>query len=477
MARREKQKPSYEPAPVVPKEMLLRFQTIQEVMSGQLEVAEGARRLGMSRNHFQTLLHRAEKAVLESVTPKPAGRPATPAREVELRAELLRVQRENQALQMRSEAVEKLLGLASDWARGTIGARARRAKTAKTRTPSNDPEEPDGGLARAVWEEVCRQVSAGAMWVEAAQLIGLSVATLRRWGGRARLSLPLRQRPGPGARTLPTPEQRAQADDLVRTLDGQIGAAALSKGVAGLSRREAAKLKRQTLSRMEAERKASARRVVVSAPDVIRGFDPVFAEAAEGRRYLMPVSDAAVPKRTTVEVKERYDAEAVYEVLKKDIESHGPPLAYRMDRAKQHTHPKVMELLSSHRVLVLQGPPHYPQYYGQLERQNREHRAMLTAMGRVDTATMLERSREKIAAMDTRWPRRALGWRTAHEIWQNRSPLTEDREELHRDVQTIAEKLRQQNGGRGFPADMAERLAIEAALTKRGYLSRQGGRC
>jgi len=108
MARREKQKPSYEPAPVVPREMLLRFQTIQEVMSGQLEVAEGARRLGMSRNHFQTLLHRAEKAVLESVTPKPAGRPARPAREVELEAELLRVQRENQALQLRSEAVEIL---------------------------------------------------------------------------------------------------------------------------------------------------------------------------------------------------------------------------------------------------------------------------------------------------------------------------------------------------------------------------------
>jgi transposase len=476
MARKDK-KPSYEPAPVVPKQMLLRFQTIQEVMSGQLEVAEGARRLGMSRNHFQTLLHRAEKAVLESVSPKPAGRPARPAREVELEAELLRAQRENQALQLRSEAVEKLLGLASDWARGTIGARARRAKTAKTRTPSNDPEEPDGGHAKAVWEEVCRQVSAGAMWVEAAQLIGLSVATLRRWGRRARQSLPLRQRPGPGARTLPTPEQRAQADDLVRTLDGQIGAAALSKGVPGLSRREAAKLKRHTMSRMEAERKAATHRIIVRAPDIIRGFDPVFAEAVEGRRYLMPVADAAVPKRTTVELKERYDAETVYEVLKKDIDTHGPPLVYRMDRAKQHTHHKVMALLSEHRVLLLQGPPHYPQYYGQLERQNREHRAMLKAMGPVETRTMAVRSREKIEAMDARWPRRGLGWRTAQEIWQNRSPLTENRDELRRDVQRITEKLRRNHGGRGFPADMAERIAIEAALTKRGYLTREGGRC
>lgn len=26
-------------------------------------------------------------------------------------------------------------------------------------------------------------------------------------------------------------------------------------------------------------------------------------------------------------------------------------------------------------VLVLHGPPHHPRFYGQLERQNREHRA------------------------------------------------------------------------------------------------------
>jgi transposase len=475
MARKDKT-PSYEPAPVVPKQMLLRFQTIQDVMSGQLQVTEGAKRLGMSRNHFQTLLHRAEKAVLESVTPKAAGRPAQPAREVELQTELLRVQKENQALKTRSEAVERLLELAGDWARGKIGTRAHRARTAKTRTPSSDPEEPDGGLVRAVWEEACRQVSAGAMWSEAAQLVGRSLATLRRWTRRAQSSGPLKQRPGPGARTLPTPEQCAQADDLVRTLDGQIGAAALSKGVPGLSRREASKLKQQTLSQREAERKAAVCRVVVTVPDVIRGFDPVFAEAAEGRRYLMPVADAAVPKRTTVEVKERYDADAVYEVLKQDIEVNGPPLVYRMDRAKQHAHPKVMALLSEHRVLLLQGPAHYPQYYGQLERQNREHRAMLNAMGPVDTQTMALHSREKTRAMDTRWRRRALGWRTAQEVWQNRIPLTEDRELLRLDVQRFAEKLRCKNECRGFPADMAERLAIEAALTKRGYLSRKGGR-
>jgi hypothetical protein len=347
----------------------------------------------------------------------------------------------------------------------------------RTRTPRSDPEEPDGGVARAVWEEACRQVTRGAKWAEAAKLVGASVATLRRYKRKAESNSPLKQRPGPGARTLPSPEQRGLVDDLVRTLDGQIGAEALSKSVVGLSRRQAARLKRHTLTRMEAERKAAAHRVIVTVPDVIRGFDPVFAEAAEGRRYLMPVADAAVPKRTTVEVKERYDAEAVYEVLKKDIDVHGPPLVYRMDRAKQHGHPKVTALLSQHQVLLLQGPPYYPQYYGQLERQNREHRVMLDAMGPVETPVMQARSQEKISAMDCRWRRRALHWRTAQEIWQNRTPLTEDREALRHEVQTIAARLRTENVCRGFPADMAERIAIEAALTKRGYLTREGGRC
>ncbi len=206
MARKDKT-PSYEPAPVVPKQMLLRFQTIQDVMSGQLQVTEGAKRLGMSRNHFQTLLHRAEKAVLESVTPKAAGRPAQPhTGKSSCRRSYCGCKRRIKHSKTRSEAVERLLELAGDWARGKIGTRAHRARTAKTRTPSNDPEEPDGGLVRAVWAEACRQVSAGAMWADAAQLVGRGLAaTLRRWSRRAQSSGPLKQRPGPGGPTLLLP--------------------------------------------------------------------------------------------------------------------------------------------------------------------------------------------------------------------------------------------------------------------------------
>ncbi|HSS48267.1 MAG TPA: transposase family protein [Thermoanaerobaculia bacterium] len=476
MARRDNMPQSYEPAPQVPKEMLERFQTIQEVLAGALSMTEGARRLSMSRNHFQTLVHRAERAMLQAMTPKPAGRPATPAKEIELRKELTKLQRENEQLKARGDAVERLLDLAGDWARGRIGMRARRAKAQKAKAPSNDPEEPDGGIVKDLWMEACRQVSRGAKWHEAARMLGRSSSTLRRWKRRACCRCLLRQRPGPGSRGLPSLEQCSRAEDLVRALDGQIGAAALSKSVSGLSRRDASRLKHETLTRMEAERKAATAHIIVKQTDVIRGFDPVYAAAAEGRRYLMPVSDAAVPKRTTVDLKERYNAETVYDVLRKDIEKHGPPLVYRMDRARQHDHPRIRALLAEHRVLVLHGPPHYPCYYGQLERQNREHRALLRAMGPVPTEVMASRASAKIAAIDNLWPRRALGWRTSQQVWQTRPPLLVDRDELRREVQSMAERLQRKMRCRGFPADMAERLAIEAALTRRGLLSRTGGR-
>jgi hypothetical protein len=49
---------SYTPAPRVPSELLPRYKVMLEVLSGELTVSEGARRLGLSRNHFQTLMHR-----------------------------------------------------------------------------------------------------------------------------------------------------------------------------------------------------------------------------------------------------------------------------------------------------------------------------------------------------------------------------------------------------------------------------------
>ena len=45
---------SYTSMPVVPSEMLERYRIVMEVLSGAISVSEGARKTGLSRNHFQT---------------------------------------------------------------------------------------------------------------------------------------------------------------------------------------------------------------------------------------------------------------------------------------------------------------------------------------------------------------------------------------------------------------------------------------
>src|SRR5688572_16224265 len=96
-----KGKKSYTPAPQVAPELSQRLETVLEVMAGRCTVAEAARSLGMSRNHFQTILHRGLAGMVESIAPKPGGRPAKSPEVSELQAKLERLERENAHLQER----------------------------------------------------------------------------------------------------------------------------------------------------------------------------------------------------------------------------------------------------------------------------------------------------------------------------------------------------------------------------------------
>jgi hypothetical protein len=98
------------------------------VMAGTLTVSEGARRLGLSRNHFQSLLHRALGSVIEELGPKAGGRPPTPARERQLEVETGKLRLENERLQRRVETAERILGLASGMLRGRMDRGARRER-------------------------------------------------------------------------------------------------------------------------------------------------------------------------------------------------------------------------------------------------------------------------------------------------------------------------------------------------------------
>jgi hypothetical protein len=465
-------KASYVAIPAVPEALLQRLVVVVRVMSGLQSVSDGARTLGLSRNHFQTVLHRGLEGLIRGLEMKPAGRRARPAGQAALERELKRLTRQNARLEKRVAATEQLLTVASGLLHGRVRPRPSLRRTKASRDEGSEDPDP---ARRKVLAGVETMRALGVNAALAAAVAGVHPATVRRWRVRARNPAPVsRVRP---VRCVPT-EVVAQASTLVRSLRGQIGVEALRHAVPALTRRQAAWLKAEVLTRLERERKAGLVRVEVTQPGVLRAMDGVHYRAARGPLWALIAADGAVPYRTSVAVGRHYDAGLVARALAADLECHGAPIVYRLDRAKAHAAPQVRSVLARYEVLVLHGPPRCPRYYGQLERQNREHRAWDDALRGLDDDEAASCLQEMLEVVNERWPRRMLGWRTASQAWNARVPLDVDRRALCDEVNERATHIACSLAGRGQPADLAERLAIEQALEARGYLRRQrGGWC
>ena len=124
-------KKTYTPLPRIRPELAPRYEVVMAVISGSLTVSEGARRLGLSRNHFQSVLHRALGSLVEELEPRRGGRPPMPARERQLEVETGRLRVENERLARRVEMAERILGLASGMLQGRMERGARRERGAK----------------------------------------------------------------------------------------------------------------------------------------------------------------------------------------------------------------------------------------------------------------------------------------------------------------------------------------------------------
>src|SRR5262249_11422533 len=332
---------SYTAAPPVPPEQAERLALVVEVLAGKSTVSEAARRLGVSRNHFQTILHRGLEGLIAGIGPKTGGRPARATELLALEAELTRLRRENAQLQERAGTTDRLLEVASGLLHGRIRTSGRQAGAKKTKASpeGKKPEEPDGERRQVLQgAEQMRQLGLTAVTV--ARIAGRHEATLRRWKARAQRGEPLVRRRHV-AEAHPSEQAAAGAAKLVRSLHGLVGAESLRRSVAGLSRRQAARLKAQTLTLMEREPKAALTRITVTAADVVRGVDGMHLHAADGTLQALFIADAAVPYRTEVQTAKHYDAQLVAQALRFDIERHGAPLVYRLDRASAHDAPAV----------------------------------------------------------------------------------------------------------------------------------------
>jgi hypothetical protein len=461
--RRPDEPSSYQPQPEIPTELRQRFDVIRAVMGDRMTITRAAQELGIARVNMQTLVHRVEAAIVAALQPKTTGPTPKPTAQAELEAKVKQLTKENEKLNTQLQAADEMMMAAGEIIRSLRGlppesSRTSSPRSKRPRTQASD-EDPERATRRTVLSRVLTRLRT-TRDARHARMLGLDGKTLRRWLGRLIAGEPLRERRG-GKRRSGPPASESRVRELVETLHGLAGAASLAHSVDGVSRRRAAEIKAEVLTANERERKQASARVIVTRPGVIRGFDAM--HVSDGVALI--ASDSCVPYRTTSRHVPAYDARNVADVLDEDFENHGAPLVLREDRARCHTAEPVMSVLRKHAVLLLQGPPYLARYYGQHERQNREHRAWCAWDG--DRALVDQRGLDEMKnALNDLWRRPRLGWRTATQCWEERGPLEEDREALRIDVELRAQRLRENH----VVSDVAMRLAIEQALTVRGYL-------
>lgn len=460
----------YVKAPQPPESARPLYEAMMKVMSGAMTVTEAAASVGLSRLRFQTRMHRGLHGLMEALEDQRPGRKPTPEAEASLREEVQQLRQENAQLTRQVQASARMMGVASEWMRKGLQASSRRRKTKPTAEDAVS-ESDDDGPAKAL-DVVDGLRATGVRAPLASSAVGVSAPTTRRWLRRRREGVPLRRKRGPQRRAPAVAEVKSHVEAVLEQARHCVGAATLSR-MAGVSRRTAAVVKAEVLTHREAQRRQVSVRVT-TLPGVMRGFDAVDVNGVP----VLVSADAALPFRTSIEVAHRYDTESVAAAVARDFSQHGAPLVWRVDRWKAHVARSVLEVLQAHQTLVMHGPPHCPRFYGQLERQNREHRAWLDSIGPCSGGQLVSECESMREAFNELIPRRTLGWRTSGSLWRTRQELQIDRAQLAAEVEERKQRLMREKALRVAYPGLVERLAIEAALIARGLLRlTKGGWC
>lgn len=459
---------TYTPEPVVPQALMHRYQTLMLVLAGQVNKSEGARRLGLSRRHFQDLCHRLMALIIAFLLPKRGGRPRMSETERRLRAENRRLAKHNAKLSSMVEKQQVQIEVMGQAIRS-------RPRSHGPRGGRSDSEDNDVAQRRA---EAARQMLLrGVGMAIAALVIGVAACTLRRYLARARARSTLVRRRGPSPSAYPGAGLVRKVTALLEETRGRMGAVCLGRKTGG-SRRQCAMIKSSVLRARERERKDTALQVRVSEPGLMRSFDQLYVRMDGLRRVLLICADACVPYRTSISLVDRYDARNVASVIDSDIKRHGAPLFWRMDRAKSHLSRTVMDLLRRTKVIPLIGPPRHPGFYGQMERMNREHRDWLSRGPSLSSGNIDRETAEMRRVLNEVMIRPTLNYRTAADEWGDRVTPHVDRTQLREEVLDLAAGSYAELHDQKDALWLSWRRAIESKMTQMGMLTiRRGQWC
>ena len=454
-------KPSAEPSAVS------RLDVVMRVQRGELTMTAGAAELGLSREYFHDLYNRSIEAMLTELTPKSGGRPRKDETQSQQDEELTRLRKENEALQRRMSIQQEALGALVDLVKSQPARRREPRSSKSSTTTTNDTASEDDRASRL--ELTVSLCSRGLPQEQAAWCAGISRTTFLRWRSRRAMDAALVQQRGGRVACAPPAMAVACAEQRVRVTHGLIGAEGLARS-SGLSRRHAARVKAATCTAMERERKEAASRVAYTSPGVVRGFDAMYLSTLAGWRFALIGGDAAIPFRTSALFVDSYTSENVARALDEDFTRRGAPLVLRLDRHSTHRTDEVNEVLAKHQVLALHGPAHHPQFYGQLERQNRDHRAWLDTEV-IDPACGQDQLDEMCRCWNELIPCRRLQWCTPSEVWEQRPVLDVDRSAFADEVRRLSAAIANSLDERALQQGDDRRLGIQQALQLRGLLT------
>jgi len=458
-------KSTYVGKPDVPLDVMKRLQVFICVASNQITKKQAMKELGCSKPRLHTLIHRAEQALIDALTPSKGGRPAQSAELKALKQQTRQLQRQIQRLEREKEK----LRIQNEALRMSLKSRPRERSRRGGLVAREDDE-----MAQECLLASCQMHSVGLSMAVIALALCVGLSTLRRWSSRARNGERLVNPRGPAPRLAPGEILEAEVIEILDEQRGQTGAVVLSKTTGG-SRRACATVKADYLRNKERERKRTSLRVRISFAGLMRSFDQLFVHIDGIKRVVLVCADALVPFRTSITLVDAYDAENVARVIAADIARWGPPLIWRFDRAKSHLTKLVLDLLDGWGVLPLCGPPRYPGYYGQMERMNLEHRQWLR-LGPLLTAGNIAYELDWMrTVLNERVIRPILNYRTAAGVWEERSPPTIDRRQLKQEVYDLASGRYGELAGQRDAEQISWRWAMETAMTNRGLVSIERG--
>lgn len=349
--------------------------------------------------------------------------------------------------------------------RGFARQRVRRERERAARTQAYDFVE--------------RLRSDGATRRRAAACLDLSPHTLRSWKRcAANSAVAPRGRPC----SFSPQERRREVAELLRELGPHAGVPQLRRAFPDVARSELAELKTAERRRRRERRAVHTRELRWNRPGAVWAMD--YAEPPtpiDGvYRALFSVRDLASGKQLAWLPVPAATAEHAAAALEALFLEHGPPLVLKCDNGAPFIAERTQDLLTAQGVVVLFSPPYTPRYNGACEAgigglKARTHH-LAARHGRPGRWSMEDVEAARRLADEVQYPRRLRGL-TADEVWQQRTPPTDEERRRFRDV--VQDRRRLERQRRDIPLhevlDRArqaslDRRAVRRALVELGYL-------